>query len=319
MHVHDTQTEIHSDCNFNIFFQSRSYYQDMGSRVFSFILTISISCLGTGIADDRTGDRSTKIQAAMYSIIHNLALPNFEEGGNITERFILLMPGQVLDYFDYCPLQELSADENAALDPSRLPPDENTFRLGDTVPTLNPLAGGTTGKKLSVIYDNILYLINTTYTSSDVFDYPDYVSAMHYLQMEQPDPENAFSGYVPRYELYYRYKTKYYITKVQVSTWLAGNLSKFGDDSSKYDTWYHENYESLTELVSAAYTQWLVIGEKGPVEDKLAVIDVKSIREEIEEARNTLQTLEEPSLDGETKYYPTHFVPSNWYESLLAR
>ena len=287
----------------------------MGIRAISFILIISISYLGTGIADD---DGSKKIQARLYTIIHNLALPNFEEGGDITERFILLMPGQVLDYYDYCPIEKLSALEKKALDPSRLPPDENRFKLGDTVPTLESLAGGTTGKHLSVIYDNILYLMNTTSSSSDVFNQPDYLSAMHYLQMERLDPENASGGYVPLYELYYRYKTQYYDTKMQVNRWLAGNRSKI-DDFSKYETWYHENYQSLTQLVSAAYTQWLVLGEKGPVEDKLAAIDVKSMREEIEAARNILQNTEEPSLDGGTKYYPTHFVPSNWYEYLLAR
>lgn len=75
----------------------------------------------------------------------------------------------------------------------------------------------------------------------------------------------------------------------------------------------------MTAYTSAAYTRWLVSGLKGPVEDKISIVDVKSIRDEVEEARQTLRDTEEPSLDGGTKYYPTHFVPSNWYQYLLAK
>ena len=43
--------------------------------------------------------RSKQIQATMYNIIHNLALPDFDESGDITDRFILLMPGEVLNFY----------------------------------------------------------------------------------------------------------------------------------------------------------------------------------------------------------------------------
>lgn len=284
----------------------------MGVIALPFILIIGISHLGTGIAD-----RTKEIQATLYSVIHDLALPGFNGHGNITERFILLVPGEVLDYYDYCPLQDLTVGEDENLDPYRLPPDENAFRLGDTVPTLNPLSGGTTGKHLSVIYENILFLINTSYAQSDPIASPLYASAMDFLKTEVHDPENVAGANVSRFELYYRYKTQYYHIKERVSEWLASN--KTNRNLHSYEIWYHEHYESLTEYVSAAYSRWLISGEKDAVEDKIAVIDVKSIRQVVEEARQVLRQTKEPSLDGGTYYYPTHFIPSDWYRHLLAR
>ena len=288
--------------------------------LFTVVLAIIVSilyksALHVHAAEDDQAERSKKIQASMYTIIHNLALPNFNENMDITERFILLLPGEVLDYYDYCPLSELKPNEYN--DPDRLPPDENTFKLGDTVPTLNPLAGGTTGKSLATIYEDILYSINNSYSSSDVFESNEYTSAMNFLQTEVQDPENETAGNVTRYELYYHYKKMYYDTKLLVNEWLVGNKSQMSD-LSKYETWYHDNYETLTAYTSAAYTQWLVSGLKGTVEDKISVVDDKSIRTEVEEAKQILRDTEEPSLDGGSKYYPTHFVPSNWYQYLLA-
>ena len=100
--------------------------------------------------------------------------------------------------------------------------------------------------------------------------------------------------------------------------WLIGNRTERANNLSQYENWFHENYDSLEAYTSAAYTHWLVSGLKGPVEDRISVIDVKSIREEVEEARQALRDTEEPSLDGGSKYYPTHFVPSNWFQYLLA-
>ena len=260
--------------------------------------------------------RRQQIQATMYKIIHELALPDFNEGGDITDRFILLMPGEVLNYYDYCPQSSLKPGEYS--DPDRLPSDENAFKLADTVPSLKPLAGEPTGMSLSNIYKNILYTINTGQSQSHIFDTPEYKSAIDYLHEMIADPENVTSN-TTRFELYYRYKKRYYDKRLQVKQWLAGNRSEIAKaDLSQYETWFHENYDSLEAYTSAAYTHWLVSGLKGPVEDRISVVDVKSIREEVEEARQALRDTELPSLDGGSKYYPTHFVPSNWYQYLLA-
>ena len=175
-----------------------------------------------GRVNAQTTDRSKKIQATMYTIIHDLALPHFEEGGEITDRFILLMPGEVLNYYDYCPESLLKPGEYSNRD--RLPSDENTFKLADTLPSL-ALFGEPTGKSLLTIYDNILYTIDTSNSQSLVFDTPEYKSAIKYLEEQVPDPENITSN-TTRFELYYRYKKFYYDTKLQVKQWLIGNKTE---------------------------------------------------------------------------------------------
>ena len=238
-----------------------------------------------GQVNAQTTDRSKQIQATMYTIIHDLALPHFEEGGDITD---LLMPGEVLNYYDYCPESLLKPGEYS--DPDRLPSDENAFKLADTLPSLTSLAGVPTGKSLSTIYGNILYTIDTSKSQSLIFDTKEYKSAIEYLQEQVPDPENITSN-TTRFELYYRYKKFYYDTKLQVKQWLIGNKTE-KTDFSQYEDWFQENYESLEASTSAAYTQWLVSGLKGPVEDRISVVDVKSIREVVEEARQALRDAE---------------------------
>lgn len=219
------------------------------------------------------------MQRRLYSAIHDVALPNFSEGSDITERFIMLIPGEVLNYYDYCPLSEAHGEHD---DSDRLPPDENRFRLSDTVPNLNPLGGGLTGDSLSLIYENILYMIDTSSTVSDPFAQKSYSDSMKYLTTKITDPSDKNAPNISRYDLYYRYKTQYFTTRMQVKQWLDGNKTKLS--FAEYETWYHENYETLIAYTSAAYTQWMVSGEKGPVEDKLSMVDIKSLREVVEEA-----------------------------------
>ncbi len=68
-------------------------------------------------------DKAKHDEAVMYTILHDIAFPNFNDSAKITERFILLSPGQVLDYYDYAPLNE---SEPGFIDPSQLPPDRRT-------------------------------------------------------------------------------------------------------------------------------------------------------------------------------------------------
>lgn len=254
---------------------------------------------------------SSQAQAALYTTIHDMALPQLKAKETLTERFILLEPGEVLDYCDY----------TKACNP-RLPPDEAAFRLSDAIPSLEPVGGGVTGKSLSTIYSNILYTIDTSTIDDDPFTNKNFINAMNYLQEMVFDPADASAPNVSRTELYQRYKKHYYNVKQQVSQWIIGNKTaerkREKQELQKYDKWYIESYPTLEALASAAHTQWLVDGQKGRVEDKISIINVKSIRSEIESAKNLLQNDGIPSMDGGSNYYPVEFIPSNWHEYLVA-
>ncbi len=263
-----------------------------------------------GMCDE---DKTKHDLAVMYTILHDVALPNFDDSVNITERFILLSPGQVLDSYDYTPL---NSNEPVFIDPSRLPPDENAFRLSDAMPTLNPLGGGTTGKTFSTIYSDIIYTIDTTSIKNDPFKDEAYIAAMAYLQEGVSDPANTSAANVSRMELYQKYKVKYNRIRMDVQNKIR---SKTKSIELEYEKWYKATYNSLQDNVSAAYSQWLVHGLKGEVEDKLSIIDIQSLKSQVEKARNLLQAEALPSRDGASIYYPVHYIPSNWYNYLHVR
>lgn len=251
-------------------------------------------------------------EAALYAAIHDLALPPPKLDEFITERFIMLEPGEVLNYHDYVPLDK---DTPTFVNSGRLPPDEAAFRLSDTVPSSKPVGGGITGKSLSTIYSDILYQIDTTNITDDSFTTEAYINAMKYLQEKVSDPADTSAPKISWSELYHRYKQCYYDTKLQVSQWILGNKTDHSKELSYLD-WYQESYPTLVAFTSMAYSQWLIEGQKGPVEDKLAIVDIKSVRSEIESAKNLFQDEALPSAVGGSSYYPVEFIPSTWYEYL---
>ena len=277
------------------------------------LVGIIFSFLGAGLS--QTPDTAENIQARLYTVLHDLALPNFNPDNPVSERFILLVPGEVLDYHDYAPLD----GKIKIHDFNRLPPDENQFRLSDTVLNVNPLGGGITGKSLSRIYEEILYSLDTSRTGADPFSKATYTDSINWLKEEVVDPEVQQSENetvkVSRFELYYKYKQEYYRIKELVKTWLDSNRTQIAN-LEEYEIWYQENYDSLVAWSMAAYEQWIVNGLKG---EKIALVDIKSISQVVEEARQALQIEERPSMDGGSKYYPVHIIPSNWYEYLKAR
>lgn len=269
------------------------------------------------------GDKAKQDQLALFAVLRNLALPRKDDPNmSISERFIMLLPGVVLDYYDYCPLEKLTPSEKDLIVPmsTRLPADENTFRLTDRVPDLNPLEGGLTGKSLSAIYRRVLYTMDTSAPSDfNVLNTTEYTKAMEFLQEPVPDPKAPDKPKLPRFELYHRYQMEYYDTVARVKTWLHTNRTEIGRENRDYENWYHNNYQTLSAHMSAAYSQWLILGQKSQVEERIAMVDIHTPRTEIEEARRALQQEELPSMDGGTVYYPVHLDPGNWYEYLRTR
>lgn len=258
------------------------------------MISITLSMFGDGLSEP---SQTEKAQARLYTVLHNLALPNFDPNRDVVERFILLIPGEVLDFEDYCPLSEKA---QISQEYDRLPPDENLFRLSDTVPTLNPLGGGTTGKSLARIYEDVLYSLDTD-KLTDAFQQEGYKSAIEWLTTAVEDQLGKELPNITRYELYHRYQKEYFDTKQMVKTWFAGNRSSI-DDLQKYEIWYDENYDTLTAYSTSSYTRWMISGLKGPVEDKIASVDIKSLSQEVEEARRALEVEERMGGRNTTPY-----------------
>lgn len=72
-------------------------------------------------------------------------------------------------------------------------------------------------------------------------------------------------------------------------------------------------------VFTAAYTKWIVFGQKDIIELYKARMDSESEGIALEEARQFLRGSGTISLDRTQTIYPVSFEPSNWYEALLQK
>lgn len=106
--------------------------------------------------------RGSRNQILLYQILHNFALPDStvqfgDETKAVHQRFILQIPGQVLNPVDYDPgnaYREAQLNPDDGRPEANIPPrvQEAMHYLADTIPTINPLSGGVTGDSFSRTY-----------------------------------------------------------------------------------------------------------------------------------------------------------------------
>ena len=113
-------------------------------------------------SQDDAVTRVSRNQILLYRALHTFALPDSSvEFGDDTQavqqRFILQIPGQVLNPVDYDPgnaYREAQLNPNDGRPESNIPPrvQEANHFLADTIPAINPLSGGVTGDSFSRMY-----------------------------------------------------------------------------------------------------------------------------------------------------------------------
>lgn len=269
-------------------------------------------------------ERSTQTLAKMYTVIRNVALPptSAEETGNepITQRFLMLLPGKVLNYYDYFPGNTYEAAlENPDYDGQQvvIPPRvmENMFSLADAVPGRYPLRGGDTGESMAIIYDNILNKLEVKgFTKKTQAEKERYLVAIDYLAEEIPDPLDVESN-VTRFQLYRRSQDLYNQKRLEMEETIAEKRRML--PAIEYELWFQRTYPTLISQVEGAYTEWLIFGEKEIVELYKSYLDVEAPGLDLDEARMVLRASGYTSLDRSRTIYPVSFVPSNWYRYLV--
>lgn len=277
--------------------------------------------LRQGSAQDDSPTRAQKIQATLYTLLHNMALPNLNESTNQAQRFVLQIPGKVLYYYDYYPGSKYETAVQNQGDNSRpevnVPPHimENWFTLSDAVPGADPLTGGENGQQFSQQYSATINQVEvrgfSTLTKEDKERYQQAISFLTEIVKNPNDPLNV----TERYTLYLQYQLEYYDKLSQLKNLEAEMQKKL--NAIDYEVWFQANYWKYEAQVEAAYGAWLVFGQKGIVEDYLSYLDVEAHGEAAEQARMALRAAGVPSLDGSSTDYPVSFTPSNWYQYLL--
>ena len=252
----------------------------------------------------------------LYKVIHSVALPS---AGDIevpvTQRLALLLPGKVLNYFDYYPgdayvAQQRLQDPNSRF--QEIPPriSENMFKLSDIVPGLNPFAGSETGQSLATIYRDIVgQLTIRGFETLSENQKKQCMEASGYLLSKTEDPDTLQE--VTRLSLYRKYQRRYNELRSTTENFIEGQRRNLS--SIDYQYWFTRNYPSIQAEVDGAYIEWLVFGEKETIEIYLSRLGTNSPATALLEARSALRSSSRISLDRTQTIYPVTFSPSDWY------
>ena len=261
-------------------------------------------------------DDAAKKLSQLYSTIHSVAMP---QSSTSAQRLVMLIPGKVLNYYDYYPgkayessLENPDQSGQQVNIPVRVM--ENMFSIADAVPGIDPLHGTETGESLALIYENLLNWMQIKgFNEKTQEEKKHYLVAVDYLAQNVPDPLNV-SVNVTRFNLYRRSQEAYNSKRLDMEDTIAAQRQKL--PAADFERWFQRNYPTLNARVEAAYTEWLIFGEKEIVELYKSYLDVQAPGIDLEDARMALRAAGVISLDRSRTIYPVSFVPSNWYRYL---
>ena len=261
---------------------------------------------------------ATKTLSQLYMTIRNIALPQ-SDTNHTQQRLVMLLPGKVLNYYDYYPgskYEEVmkNSDHNGTQVNIPVRVMENMFALADVVPGIDPLHGADTGESLAEMYGNLLNWMQIKgFDNKTHEEKKNYLKAVEYLTQKVPDPLNV-SANVTRYNLYRRSQDAYNTKRLEMEDTIAAQRQN--QPAPNFESWFQRTYPLLNGAVEAAYTEWLIIGEKEIVELYKSYLDVQAPGIDLENARMALRAAGVISLDRSRTVYPVSFVPSNWYRYL---
>ena len=282
-------------------------------------LALATAAVHGNAALNAAEEHSKETLAQLYTVIHNVALPSISDEAAVSKRLVMLLPGKVLNYYDYYPGAAYeSSIENPDYEGQQviIPPRvmENMFALADIIPGHQPLRGTESGESMAIIYENILNMLEVKgFNEKTQEEKKRYITAIDYLAKEFPDPLDLTKN-VTRFQLYRRSQQLYNAKRLAMEETIDEKRTTLS--AIEYERWFQRNYPSLNSEVEGAYTEWLIFGQKEIVELYKSYLDVESPGIHLEEARMALRASGLSALDRTRTVYPVSFVPSNWYRYL---
>ena len=293
------------------------------------LLLLMLLLVPVTIAEDSAEKRekavagSGKVLLDMYITLRNLVFPQSPiTSSKVFNRFVLMMPGKVLNYWDYYPgkdYEESLLRVNSSVPEVQIPPSvmEKWFDIADVVVGADVFSGGVTAKSFGQVYKTVLSntkVINLDGQHEEV--QKRYNRALSYLTEVVVDPENVADNFT-RLALYNRYQEEYSSKKLDMEDKI--NEARITKESVEYELWFQRNYPSMNIEVERAYTKWLAFGQKDMVELYKAYLDSGASGVDLERAHMALRASGVPSLDRTHTIYPVSFEPGNWYKYLLPK
>ena len=288
-------------------------------------LLASINCQTSGEQQQKAVENTSKILTGLYLTIRSIVFPKSPlQSGNTptSNRFVLMSPGKVLNYWDYYPgpdYEDSLLRQNSSAPEEIVPPSvmEKWFDISDVMVGADPFTGGITARSMARSYETIvaqMKLLGLEEKSADARR--KYEVAKSYLTSPIPDPDNLTQN-TTRLSLYDRFQTEYSNKKLEMEEKI--NEARHTRGYIEYELWFQRNYPSLNSKVESAYVKWLTFGEKDLVELYKAYLDTTSSGAELGEARMALRASGVQSLDRTRTIYPVSFEPGNWYKYLLPK
>ena len=266
---------------------------------------------------------SAKILTDLYVTLTNIAFPKSPLSSDVAHnRFILLSPGRVLNYWDYYPggeFEESLVNRNNSEIETLVPPSvmEKWFDIADVTVGADPFTGEVTAKSFARTYETILAGMDVPGFAAKTSEAKARYNVAHtFLTSVIPDPEDVMQN-VTRLALYERYKGQYSQSRLDMEEAIEQERTTRG--SLSYQLWFQRNFPSLNSRVESAYTKWLTFGEKEVVELYKVYLDSGAGSGNLAGARMSLRASGVQSLDRTRTVYPVSFEPGNWYKYLLPK
>lgn len=261
-------------------------------------------------------------QIKLYDALRYFAFPDLDYKSNVQQRFILQVPGKVLNPMDYYPgqnyeqfLSSSEQDKQVVNIPEQVM--ERMFHLSDIVPGAHPLSGRETGYSLARLYESILDNLGQIGFDDLSEDGKHlYKQALGKLVEPMPDPDDH-TKQLPLFQLYTKFQEAYHTEQTRTETIIIEK--KIELSANDYRLWFERNYPILSEQVEAAYRRWLLYGQKHLAESYIASLDISSTEKVVQEARTTLRLSGFMPHNGSETVYPVTFSPSNWFKYLNTR
>jgi hypothetical protein len=287
------------------------------------LLLVGVRCDSSDEQRKKAVDNSAKILMDMYVTLRNIVFPKSPLSNGVAyNRFVLMSPGKVLNYWDYFPgpdYEESLLRTNNSAPEALIPPAvmDKWFDISDVMVGADPFTGGVTSKSMARAYQTILSQIELSGLEKKTSEaQARYNMAKDYLTTPVRDPDSMTMN-TTRMSLYDRFQDEYAQKKLDMEEKISEARRTRG--AVDYELWFQRNYPSLNSKVESAYMKWLTFGEKVIVELYKAYLDSGSSGAEVEDARMALRASGVSSLDRTHTVYPVSFEPGNWYKYLLPK
>jgi hypothetical protein len=243
------------------------------------------------------------------------------------QTFLMEFPGRVLnkDLYAY-DTRSIYAEETKPQ-----PVVEEEFRLTDDLFDVGNISGGPSGKKLSSVYEEALNMLVPRFDiTGDFYQDKQKIRAWLLEQVDYEIPKKTTGAKaaeetagaiikIARIDLYKKLNKEYEDAKLEWKQNKVNALIKAeGNDKSLEDFTRKVaiEAESIDGELDGVFADLVVRGFYHEVKNCLAYLDIKSVAEELEDAKSKMRMSSMTSFDESEIIYPVQLQPNDWFSGL---